>query len=136
MKKVEFFKEMERLLQDIPENERQDMLYDYEEHFQIALEKGKSEEEIVTDLGTPKTIAKELKANYHIHQAKTNTSATNITRAVIASVSLGFFNLVFVLGPLFGLLGILISLYAVVFTLIITPFALLVMLFTLNSSGH
>jgi uncharacterized membrane protein len=46
-------------------------------------------------------------------RAEKETTAANITRAVFASLGLGFFNLIFVLGPFLVVLGILIALFAV-----------------------
>lgn len=120
--KKQFLNELEGLLQGIPEADRQDILRDYEEHFQIGLENGKSEEEITADLGSPRTIAKEVSAEYHITTAKENQTAGNMFRAVIAILSLGFFNLVFVLGPFIGLIGVMIALYSIPITLVTTPF--------------
>lgn len=42
MNKQNFLQELESLLQDIPKQEREEILYDYEEHFQIGLENGKN----------------------------------------------------------------------------------------------
>jgi uncharacterized membrane protein len=123
MTKQEFMNELERLIQAVPD--KKEVLYDYEEHFQIGSDDGKTEEEIAESLGSPKSIAKELLAEYHINQAKENQTAGNITRAVIASLSLGFFNLVFVLGPFLGIVGVLIGLYVTTAALILTPFGIL-----------
>lgn len=123
MNKQEFMRELERLIQGVPD--KKEILYDYEEHFQFGLDEGKTEEEIAASLGSPKSIAKELLAEYHINQAKENKSASNISRAVIASLSLGFFNLVFVLGPFFAIIGVLIGLYVTTAALILTPFGIL-----------
>lgn len=125
MTKDKFMKRLEELLQGIPDKERKEILYDYEEHFLIGMENGKSEEEIAESLGTPKTIAKELKASYHITKAQSNVTASNVGRAVIATISLGFFNLVFVLGPFVAIVGVLIALWAVAFSLTVAPIALL-----------
>lgn len=125
MTKHEFLTELEALLERLPEEERRDVLYDYEEHFQLGLADGKYEEDITASLGRPKTIAKELSADYYITHAKENQSAANITRAVIAVVALGFFNLIFVLGPFAGIAGLIIGLYAAAVSLILVPVGLL-----------
>ncbi len=48
-----------------------------------------------------------------------------MSRAILATISLGFFNLLFVLGPFFGLIGVLIACYAVSFSLLVAPFGIL-----------
>ncbi|GLC30828.1 DUF1700 domain-containing protein [Clostridium omnivorum] len=57
MNKDEFLREIEKSLDKISEKERTEILYDYEEHFMIGKENGKSEEEICLELGSPKEIA-------------------------------------------------------------------------------
>ena len=50
MNKTEFMKVLATELSKLSAAEKADILYDYEEHFTIGLEQGKSEEEIVADL--------------------------------------------------------------------------------------
>ena len=58
MNREEYLKQLKAALKSLPEDELQDILYDYEEHFDIGLSKGKSEKEISAELGDPKEIAK------------------------------------------------------------------------------
>ncbi|SHK34469.1 HAAS signaling domain-containing protein [Paramaledivibacter caminithermalis] len=111
MNKDEFLKELDILLNNLPSDEKREILFDYEEHFSIGLKEGKTEEEIIENLGSPKFIAKQYNANYMVNQAESNPSASNIFRAVFAIIVLGFFNLVFVLGPFIGIIGLLIGLF-------------------------
>ena len=78
---------------------------DYQEHFEVGLSEGRSEEDIASALGNPKMIAKELKANYFVNQANESFTLSNFLQALFATIGLGFFNLVFVLGPVLGLFG-------------------------------
>ncbi|MCX7708460.1 MAG: DUF1700 domain-containing protein [Clostridia bacterium] len=112
MNKHEFLTTLKNNLASMPEAEKGEILYDYEEHFRIGQEDGKSEEEIAASLGDPRFIARQFKADFSINQAATNTSAGNIFKAVLATVGLGFFNLVFVFGPFMGLVGALIVFFA------------------------
>ena len=112
MNKKEFLKQLDNLLSDLPADERKEILFDYEEHFRIGLEEGKKEEEIIESLGNPKTIAKQYRVNYIVNQAEANPSPSNILKAVFASLVLGFFNIVFVLGPFIGVVGVLIGFFA------------------------
>lgn len=112
MNKLQFLTTLQNLLKGIPETDKSDILYDYEEHFRIGMENEKTEEEISASLGDVRAIALQFKADYSINQAETNASAGNILRAVLAAGALGFFNLVFILGPFMGLVGILFGLFA------------------------
>jgi len=125
MNKKEFLGRLSELIKDIPEEEKKDILFDYEEHFRIGLEKGRKEEEIAASLGDPKVIAKQSRASCILKEAEKTTSASNIIRAIFAAVGLGFFNLVIVLGPAIGLIGILVALFASAFAITVSGVALL-----------
>ena len=124
MNKKEFLGRLSELIKDIPEEEKKDILFDYEEHFRIGLEKGRKEEEIAASLGDPKVIAKQSRASCILKEAEKTTSASNIIRAIFAAVGLGFFNLVIVLGPAIGLIGILVALFASAFAITVSGVAL------------
>ena len=125
MNKKEFLGRLSELIKDISEEEKKDILFDYEEHFRIGLEKGRKEEEIAASLGDPKIIAKQSRVSCILKEAERTTSANNIMRAIFAAVGLGFFNLVIVLGPAIGLIGILVALFAVAFSITISGLAVL-----------
>ncbi len=125
MNKKEFLGRLSELIKDIPEEEKKDILFDYEEHFRIGLEKGRKEEEIAVSLGDPKVIAKQSRASCILKKAEKTASVNNIMRAIFAAVGLGFFNLVIVLGPAIGLIGILVALFASAFAITISGVAVL-----------
>ncbi len=124
MNRREFIEALKRELGNLPQSEIEDILYDYEEHFEVGLSKGKTEEEIAQELGSPRTIAKSYRANYRINNAENNPSTKNLVTAILAALSLGFFNLVFVLGPFLGLVGLLIGIYGLGFGLSIAGIGL------------
>lgn len=64
MNRSEYLNELKQHLQGFPQDELEDILFDYEEHFHIGVSKGKSEEEISMELGDPKDIAQNFKNNY------------------------------------------------------------------------
>lgn len=112
MNREKFLKELDELLKDISEDDRKEILFDYNEHFQVGLAEGRTEEDIAKSLGEPKVIAKEIRVFYKINKAEKNKSAGNIFRAVFATLGLGFFNLVFILGPFIAMVGVIIAFYA------------------------
>lgn len=107
----QYMNELEGLLKEVPEPTRKEWLYDYYIHFQQAVENGQSEEEAARELGDPKLIAGELLLSYRVDQAETNKSFSKLSRAVFATVSLGLFNIIFVLGPYAAVAGVLIALW-------------------------
>jgi uncharacterized membrane protein len=111
MNKKDFISKLSTYLGGIPVEERQDVINDFEEHFKEGLAEGRTEEEIADSLGDPRALANQFKANILINQAEKTTSAINITRAVLATLGLGFFNLMFILGPFIAIVAVLISLF-------------------------
>ena len=70
MNKDEYLKELRKLLRKLPKEDREDIISDYEEHFTIGMEKGRTEEEISKALGNPKNVAKQIKADHIIKKAE------------------------------------------------------------------
>ncbi|ERI91722.1 hypothetical protein HMPREF1982_02765 [Clostridiales bacterium oral taxon 876 str. F0540] len=126
MNKDDFLKNLNSSLSNFTEEERKDILYDYEEHFRLGIENGKTEEALIAELGEPENIAKQYKTNFDFEnitdeQADENlneshknnkVSAEDVSISVIAAIGLLLFNLIFILGPYLGLLGALIGLFA------------------------
>lgn len=78
MTKYEFLRIIEEGLEDFPTNERNDILYDYEEHFTYGRADGKTDEEIINELGDPYEIVNQYRSGYIKHIDKdTNSSEDN-----------------------------------------------------------
>lgn len=112
MNKKDYIKILSAHLRGIPLEERQDVINDFEEHFKEGLSEGRTEEEISDSLGDPKTLARQLRASILINKAEKTTSASNITRAVFATIGAGLFTLAFVLGPFIAIFAVMASLFA------------------------
>jgi uncharacterized membrane protein len=132
MIKTEFLLELRKHLKKLPQDEREAAVADYEEHFEHGIFKGRSEDEITRSLGNPKKIAIELVTDYYLEQAQQTHSYTSLSRAVFASLGLGFLNLVFVLGPFIVISVFIVAFYVVAFALILTPLAVIFSLFSGN----
>ncbi|WP_404458955.1 DUF1700 domain-containing protein [Oceanobacillus kapialis] len=105
MNKETFINKLEKALEKLPAEERQDILEDFYEHFHVGMQDGKTETEITSALGSPNQIAKEILATYYLDRVEEKSNVGDVFRAVWAVIGLGFFNLVIVLGPFIGLLG-------------------------------
>jgi len=112
MNKKDFMNKLSAYLGGISVEDREDVNSDFEEHFEAGLAEGRTEEDIADSLGDPKSLANQLKASIFVREAGKTTSAVNITRAVFATLGLGFFNLIFILGPFIAIAAVLISLFA------------------------
>ncbi|UOQ84522.1 DUF1700 domain-containing protein [Gracilibacillus salinarum] len=109
MNKEQFLHALQQSLSKLSEEERNDILHDFKEHFDVGTSEGKTEEEIAQSLGSPGQIAKELMATYYLEKVNSSSSTSNIFKAVWAVIGLGFFNIVIVLGPFIGLVAVLVS---------------------------
>lgn len=112
MNKKEFIDSLLKYLRGIPGDEEQDIISDFEEYFEMGKKDGRTEENIAESLGNPKALANQLRAGIMVARVEKETTAINITRAVLASLGLGFFNLIFILGPFLGIAGVLAGLFA------------------------
>lgn len=63
MNKEDFLKELERHLEGFSEEEKKEILYDYEEHFRIGFDNGKTEAELIEELGDPLSIANQYNSS-------------------------------------------------------------------------
>ncbi|MFS0674818.1 HAAS signaling domain-containing protein [Ornithinibacillus sp. 179-J 7C1 HS] len=126
MNKEQFLTNLHDALKRLPSSEREDILQDFREHFEIGISEGKTEEEIAKGLGTPQQIAKELVATFRLEQVQETATTGNVLRAVWAVIGLGFFNLVIVLGPFIALAGIVFSGWAVGVSCLLNPILYLI----------
>lgn len=125
MDEKQFLKQLNDAIQHLPADERQDILHDYEEHFAVGKEEGKTESMIADALGSPNKIAKELLAMYHVEQAESTATTGNMFRAVWAGIGLGFFNLLIVLGPFIALVGVVVAGWVTALAMIVSPMLVL-----------
>jgi uncharacterized membrane protein len=115
-----------RLEGTLPKEDLDDLLSDYSEHFRIGKSNGRTEEELWRSLGSPDDVAREIKAMHLVKRAENVKSCGNIFHAVIATLGLGLFNLVFVLAPFLLLLLMLLVVFIIgVLFAIFGPAALL-----------
>jgi uncharacterized membrane protein len=103
MNKEQFLNQLRRSLSGIPEQEKKEILYDYEEHFRSGLENGQEEEEIAGSLGNPRVLGKSYRIESLLDKDRGGNRAANILRAVLATLSLGFLNVIITI-PLFAAL--------------------------------
>ncbi len=134
MTKQEFLTKLEGFLCKLPQEERYEILRDFQEHFNLAEAHGETEKETLELLGSPKAIAKELSAGFYITYAKENRSIGNISRAILAYSALGLFNMCVTI-PLISIpFSIILSFYLAAPCLIIFPILIWFKVF-LNAGG-
>ncbi len=99
MTRKEFLTQLKKSLGGVPETEKREILADYEEHFTSGLAEGKSEEEIARLLGNPRILGKSFHIDNLLGETGAPRRAGAVIRALYASLSLGLFNIIFILGP-------------------------------------
>lgn len=153
MNKKEFIAALEKNLIRLPKNDRDDILSDYEAHFAMGIEKGKTEEEIASALGDPKELAERYLENVsgvvkgNEYKAPESAQTENIAVPITAQPSYGksgskvdaggvvivvllcVFVMIPVLGAIFGIwgsvLGIALSILAIAVPVTILSAALI-----------
>lgn len=136
MNRKHYMSMLNESLKNLRHDERQDILQDFEEHFDVGIEEGKTEEEIAASLGSPQQIAKELMADYFIHKAEVSFTAGNMIRAAWASVSLGIFNFAIVLGPFLALIALVFGGWMIGISFLTAPILVLINLVIYPASFH
>lgn len=126
MNKDNYLKILKKHLGQINNDERQDILNEYETHFLSGKQEGKSEEQISHELGNPKSIAKELKATVAVERAKSNNSISNIFSAMIAVMGLSLLNFFVILFPAVMIFFVIVSLILFTISGLAAPIMLII----------
>ena len=144
MNKKDFLDTLKVALNGLPSEEVQDILRDQEEFIREAVAAGRSEDAVLSSLGSPIELAKNLKAEFKIEKASEqikkaeeqmdeksqapksiSKNVSAVMSAIGAVLLLAPFNLIFVLGPLLGAVGIFMGGWAVSIALSVVGLALL-----------
>jgi uncharacterized membrane protein len=123
MDRKEFLAQLKNELREYDQSQVNELVSDYESHFSEGISEHRLEKEIAEKLGDPKLIAREYKTALLVKKAEDHTTTTNVLRALLAFVGLGFFNLVFVFGPFIGAIAILFSLLMTGVAVVVSGFA-------------
>lgn len=132
MNKYQFLNILSNGLIDFPDKERKDILYDYEEHFDVGLAQGKTEVQIINELGDPHSIVNQYRSGtnptyYNDTQSSqaynsNNVNSNNKALAIILIVLLLLFS-PGILGLIIGIFGGIIGLVAGAFGIAIAGLA-------------
>ena len=123
MKKAKFLKDLKEELDSLPKDEIDDIISDYEEYFTLGKKKKRKEEDIAKALGSPKHLAKQLKAEYHVKKAQKEKTIKNTANAALAVTGVALFNIIVVMGPFIGFAAVIVSLYIAALAIIFSGMA-------------
>lgn len=79
MNKSEYLSNLKEALKDTDESTMEEIVSDYEEHFQVGMEYGKSEEQICEELGSIEDLVEEIKEVYHTSDTEEKKSESDKT---------------------------------------------------------
>ncbi len=113
MDRAQYLNILEKNLKSLKKEEKDDILQDFKEYFEIGIERGRTLQELMNSLGSPKILARQIMFESYVKQAEKSASAAHIGKAVFTSIGLSFFNLIFILPLFLIILGLLTSLFAV-----------------------
>lgn len=111
MTKTEFFEKLNEGLKKVRKEDRAEILADYEEHFQNALTKGKSEEQVCKDLGSVDQIITDYRIDRVVAAQVTGEagSTKSILRAALILLAMAPLNFLFFVGPFVVTLSLLVA---------------------------
>lgn len=96
-------------LAPLSREEREELLSEYENHFIFGIQSGRSEAELVTELGDPVELAKEALGDRYVEPKPIQARGGESSRTIFSLIMLFFVNIVIV--------PILLSFWVVVFSL-------------------
>lgn len=124
MNKHEYIETLRHYLVGMPEDERNELLRDYEAHFVYGLQRGKTEAEIVKELGDPLTLARDTVGPDFLPPPPWAPPRRDIPRLIGVSILLFFMNIMLAIPIGTSIWAVFISVCAVAVASILSPLAL------------
>jgi len=113
MKKEEFLNELKRELNFLNQEDLDEVIADQEEFIRDAMSSGRSEEEVLSSLGTPKSFAESIKLEYQMKKIKDSSSTWDSVKESLTATGVLFglmpLAVLLILGPGLAVLSFLFS---------------------------
>jgi len=131
MKRNEFIKRLKAGLKGMPQADIDEIIADYEEHFDAGLAEGRSEEEVANALGNPARLARELRFEAGFRNWETARSPSSALAAILAFMGLATIDILILLPIVLPVIGVVFALFVAVvavfvaggFVMIVGPFS-------------
>lgn len=111
MKRNEFIKRLKAGLKGMPQDVVDEIVADYEEHFEAALAEGRSEEEVAAALGNPGRLARELRFETGFRNWKSEGTPSSAWAAILAFMGLATIDILILLPIVLPVLGVMFGLF-------------------------
>ncbi|OEI75193.1 hypothetical protein BG616_13640 [Bacillus subtilis] len=121
MNQEQFLQELSKALQPLSKEERNEVLFDFEEHITEGMKEGRPEADIIRELGSPKQIAKELVPDVTETAPAVQRPKKNLFQMACSAAAISILNLIFVLGPAIGIFGVYVGLWGAALALSVSP---------------
>ena len=119
MTRNEFFETLKARLGALLESEREKAVQYYEEYFNDALESGKTEQQIIDEIGSIDRIVENIRAEFAFEKAKQKPNARN-TGKLVGIILLALFSAPITLPLAITFLAVIITIVAVVFAVVVS----------------
>lgn len=90
MKKTEFIEELKKELKFLKQDELNEVIADQEEFIRDAMSTGRSEEEVIASLGSPKSFAESIKLEYKMKKIKDAPSTWDSVKESLTATGILF----------------------------------------------
>lgn len=124
MNKQEFIESLRHYLAALPDDERNELLRDYEAHFIYGQQNGKTEAEISKELGDPLALAREALGADFLPSMAWSPPRRDIPRFIGVSILLFFMNIMLAIPIGAAIWAAFISICAVAISFVLAPIAL------------
>jgi uncharacterized membrane protein len=130
MTRNEFIKRLKAGLKGMPQGDVDDIVADYEAHFEAGAAEGRNEQEVALALGNPGRLARELRFEAGFRNWESERSPSSAWAAVLAFMGLATIDILILLPILLPILGVMFGLFVAVlavfiaggFVMIVGPF--------------
>ena len=112
MNKQMFMKTMSRELEPLKQAAKQEILADFEEHFENGKTSGKTEEQVAEELGNPRELAAQYVAEA-AEDEKRSVQAGKVGRSILAAFGLLLLDLMIIIPIVASLFAVLLSLWTI-----------------------
>ena len=121
-----FLKKLHNGLAGLRQETIDDIMSDYDAHFDAASEEGRSEAEVAAALGDPARLARELRLEAGLRRWEEVRTPSSAVSAIVAVLGLGAIDILILAPVLLPVLGVILGLYVAVACAFIAGAAILI----------
>ncbi|HKR92347.1 DUF1700 domain-containing protein [Novosphingobium sp.] len=111
MTRNEFIKRLNAGLKGMPQGDIDEIVADYEAHFEAGLAEGRSEEEVAAALGNPARLARELRFEAGFQNWHSDRSPSSAWAAILAFMGLATIDILILMPIVLPVIGVVFGLF-------------------------